>query len=196
MQELEKEELPPKIRKHFERKFKLLEPELQEIMRFAALWKKSFLLKETAEVLSYSLIKVSARIDRLKNLNLLVQPAKSVSFHYPFLRNIVCQNSEKNELNGFRRKIISYLEKRKELLPEEEMLLFSHYANLPKNKKMLSFGKALQMKFKKNIEKIIATGKEIFKHRKELEKISSEDVVFLLNNYAWALDRIADMSSP
>ena len=192
MQELEKEELPPKIRKYFERKFKLLEPELQEIMRFAALWKKSFLLKETAEVLSYSLIKVSARIDRLKNLNLLVQPAKSVSFHYPFLRNIVCQNSEKNELNGFRRKIISYLEKRKELLPEEEMLLFSHYANLPKNKKMLSFGKALQMKFKKNIEKIIATGKEIFKHRKELEKIGSEDVVFLLNNYAWALDRIAD----
>ena len=195
LEDINEKKIPPKVHQKFENIFEKLEENLKEFMYFIALWKKQFTLKEASDVLSFSVSNIADKTEKLKQLNLLIQPGKTISLAFPFLREIVLEHAKKSDVSVIREKIISYFEQRKQLFPEEEMLLFSHYAELKKYDKILSFAKKLYLKFKNDIEKLQTIGKAVFEFKEKLQNTNLNDTIFILNHYVWALEKSAQYNS-
>lgn len=189
LSKLDTKKIPPLLKKKFGEIFSGLGKEERDFLCLLSLWKEHFELKEIADIEQHSIIKISNRINKLKERKILFQPAKKLDFHYPFLPGIILQKCSIEQLKEQSRKIIDHLTKKSDISAEEEMLLFRIYADLKSFDKMLDLADQISKKDNKNIDKMLRIGNQIFLNRKKLQNSNADVFLYILNNYVWALEK-------
>ncbi len=189
LSKLKSEDIPLIIKKEFEKDLMKLEKEEPDFLCLLSLWKEHFEMKEIADIEQLSIIKTSDKIKKLKDKKILVQPAKKINFRYPFLSEIIMQNSNRKMLKDKNDKIISYIKNKSKISAEEEMLLFKTYSRSESFEKALSLAFQISKKDNKNIEKLLRIGNRIYDEKAKLNKSNANEFLMILNNFVWALEK-------